>query len=146
MSVGEYLSTLLTVSAVTAVLGLLPSGERLGRAFSFVLAVVVLSATVLPLPTLLSDLPTEYGDYLDRLESGASEGEQYLEGKTLSAVGEGIAAHLISRYDLRAGSLSVTVEGAVVDGTVILRTVTLCLSPDAVTADVRGMAQDAGVL
>ena len=139
MSVGEYVSTLLTVSAVTAVLGLLPSEERARRALTLVLSVAVLSAVALPLPALLSDLPDEYGAYLDRLDASTAEGDAYLKGETLAAVGEGIAAHLTSRYDVRAGALSVTVEGEVVDGTVILRRVKIYLSPAAATVDARSM-------
>ena len=139
MSVTEYLGTLIAVSAVTAVLGILPNEERMRRAVSFVLSLAVLSAIALPLPALLSDLPDDYGEVLDRLKTEAAVGEDYLKGETLAAVGEGIAAHLTARFDLRAGALSVTVTGDIVDSTVILRTVTLALSPAAATADVRGM-------
>lgn len=137
-----YLLTVLTVSAVVAILGALPGDGKLSRPVSLVLSLAVLSAVVLPLPTLLSGIPRNFDAYLERLESDSSTGGEYLEAETLAAVGEGIAAYLGDRYGLPAGGLTVIAEGDIVDGTVILRRVRLCLSPVAGGADARGMVAD----
>lgn len=136
VSVREYLTTLLVVSAVTAVLGLLPSEGGVRRAVSFGLAVAVLSVTLLPLPGLLSSAGGELSGVLDRLEESESEENGFLLGKTIAAVEEGIAAHLCERYGIKEGALSVSCDGDIVDGTLLLRRVTLSLSPSAATADV----------
>ena len=135
----DYLVTILLVSAATAVLGILPSGEKLKKTVSFALSLVLLSAVVLPLPTLLSDLPRDYTGYLEELEGQIGAGDDYLEGKTLSAVGDGIAAHLADRYGIKRGAIAVAVEGDIVDNTVILRRVTISLSRAAQAADVRSI-------
>ena len=135
----EYLVTVLLVSAVTAVLGILPSDAKMKRSVSFGLAIILLSAVVLPLPTLLSDLPRDYAGYLERLEGEIASGSDYLEAETLDAVGEGIAAHLADRYGIPLGAITARVEGDITDSTVILRRVILSLAPAAQTADVRGM-------
>lgn len=135
----EYLVTVLLVSAVTAVLGILPSDAKMKRSVSFGLAIVLLAAVVLPLPGLLSDLPRDYSAYLERLEGEIASGSDYLEAATLDAVGEGIAAHLSDRYGIPRGAITARAEGEVIDNTVILRQVTLFLAPAAQTADVRGM-------
>ena len=135
----EYLVTILCVSAVTAVLGILPSDEKMKKSVHFALSLVLLSAVVLPLPSLLSDLPRDYSAYLDELESESVTGGAYLERETLAAVGEGIADHLADRYGIPRGAIAASAEGNIVEGTVILRCVTLSLSPAAQTADVRGM-------
>lgn len=137
-----YLLTVLAVSAVVAILGVLPGDERLKRPVSLILSLAVMASVVIPLPALLSGLPQDYSAYLDRLEGESEVGSDYLEGETLAAVGEGIAAYLSDRYDLPAGGLTVTVEGDIVDSTVILRRVRLCLSPVAASADARSMIRD----
>ena len=137
----DYLTTVLLVSAVTAVLGLLPSDEKMRRAVSFALSLAVLSAIVLPLPGLFTGLSGDVSSFLDRLEGEAAAGEGYLEGETMTAVGEGIARHLRERYDLKETELSVTVTGDIVDGTVILRSVVLTLAGRGVTADVPAIVQ-----
>lgn len=137
-----YLLTVLAVSAVVAILGVLPGDERLKRPVSLILSLAVMASVVIPLPALLSGLPQDYSAYLDRLEGESEAGSDYLEGETLAAVGEGIAAYLSDRYDLPAGGLTVTVEGDIVDSTVILRRVRLFLSPVAASADARSMIRD----
>ena len=132
----DYLVTLLVVSAVTAVLGALPNEEKMKRTVSFALALGVLSAVVLPLPTLLGELPRDYAALLDRLEAESLSGEDYLKAETLSAVGDGMAAHLCEKYGLAREEVAARVEGEIVDGTVILRRVTLTLSGRAATADI----------
>lgn len=132
----EYLVTLLLVSAVTAVLGTLPGEEKMKRTVSFALSLGVLSAVVLPLPTLLAELPADYSSFLDHLEAGSLSGESYLEAETMAAVGEGMAAHLAEKYSLAREELAVEAEGDIVDGTVILRRVRLLLSGRAAAADV----------
>ena len=132
----EYLVCLLLVSAVTAVLGSLPSDEKMKRTVSFALSLGVLSAVVLPLPTLLSDLPSDYSSFLDRLDAGSASGEDYLRAETLAAVGEGMADHLADRYGLAREEIAVEVTGEIVDGTLILRAVTLTLGGRAATADI----------
>ena len=132
----EYLVTILAVSAVTAILGILPGEEAMRRTVSFALSLTLLAAVVLPLPALLSDLPTDYAGILDRLEAEGAEGSDYLREETLSAVGEGIRQHLTEEYDLPEGELSVAVTGDIVDGTVILRRVTLTVGPRAAAADI----------
>lgn len=131
----EYLMTLLVVSAVTAILGMLPGEEGMRRTVSFALSLTVLSAVVLPLPTLLRQLPSDYEEILDRLESDRTEGGDYLREETLSAVGEGIQRHISEKYALPEGELSVAVFGDIVDDTVILRRVTLTVGPRAAAAD-----------
>lgn len=135
----EYLVTVLCVSAVTAVLGILPSDEKMKKSLHFALSLLLLAAVVLPLPSLLSDLPRDYSAYLDALESESIGGSAYLERETLAAVGEGIADHLADRYAIPRGAITAVAEGDIVEGTVILRRVILSLSPAAQTADVRGM-------
>ena len=135
----DYLVTVLIVSAVTAVLGALPSEEKMKKTVSFALSLGVLSAVVLPLPTLLSRLPSDYSSFLDRLETESLVGEEYLKAETLSAVGEGMAAHLAETYGLAREEVSVEVTGEIVDGTVILRHITLRLAGRAVAADVRSI-------
>ena len=134
--------TVLAVSAVVAILGVLPGDEKMRRPLSFVLALAVLSAVVIPLPALLSDIPHDYAAYLERLEDSSAVGDGYLEGETFAAVGEGIATYLSGRYDLPAGGVQVDVEGDMIDGTVILRRVRLYLSPAASTADARSMVAE----
>lgn len=135
----EYLITVLCVSAVTAVLGILPSDEKMKKSVSFALSLVLLAAVVLPLPALLTDLPRDFSAYLEELEGEIASGSDYLEGETLAAVGDGIAAHLADRYGLARGAISAVVEGDIVDNTVILTRVEIALSPSAQAADVRGM-------
>ena len=135
----EYLVTLLCVSAATAVLGILPSDEKMKKAVSFALSLVLLAAVVLPLPDLLTDLPRDFGAYLEELEGEIVSGSDYLEGETLTAVGDGIAAHLADHYGLARGAIAATVEGDIVDNTVILRRVVLYLAPSAQAADVRSI-------
>ena len=137
-----YLLTVLTVSAVVAILGALPGEEKLRRPVSLVLSLAVMASVVLPLPALLSGLPQDYTGYLERLESESEAGGDYLEAATVAAVGEGIAAYLCERYSLPTHSITVTAEGDIVDGTVILRRVRLCLGPEASTADARSMIRD----
>ncbi len=132
----DYLVTLLVVSAATAVLSLLPADEKMKKTVSFALSLAVLSAVVLPLPTLLERLPSDYSSLLAELEGGAAEGEGYLEKTTLLAVGEGMGAHLSERYGIKRELLSVAVEGEIVDSTVIVRRVTLMLRGSAAAADV----------
>lgn len=132
----EYLVTILAVSAVTAILGILPGEEGMRRTVSFALSLALLAAVVLPLPTLLRDLPADYSGILDRLEADSAEGEDYLREETLTAVGEGIRKHLSEEYSLPDGELSVAVTGDIVDGTVILRRVTLTVGPRAAAADI----------
>ena len=132
----EYLITVLCVSAVTAVLGILPSDEKMKRSVSFALSLVLLAAVVLPLPALLTDLPRDFSAYLEELEGEIASGSDYLEGETLAAVGDGIAAHLADRYGLARGAISAVVEGDIVDNTVILTRVTLWLTGRAAAADV----------
>ena len=131
----EYLVTLLAVSAVTAILGILPGEEGMRRTVSFALSATVLAAVVLPLPTLLRDLPEDYAGILDRLEADRLSGDDYLREETLSAVGEGIRRHISEKYALSEGELSVTAEGDIVDGTVILRRVVLTVGGAAAAAD-----------
>lgn len=135
----EYLVTVLLVSAVTAVLGILPSDEKMKKAVNFALSLVLLSAVVLPLPTLLSGLPRDYSAYLEELEGEIASGSDYLEKETLAAVGDGIAAHLADRYGIPRGAITAVAEGDIVDNTVILRRVTLSLSRAAQTADIRSI-------
>lgn len=135
----DYLVTVLLVSAVTAVLGILPSDEKLKKTVSLSLSLILLSAVVLPLPALLSDLPRDYAAYLEELDGEIQSGSDYLEEKTLDAVGEGIAAHLAERYGIKRGAISVAVSGDIVDSTVILRHVAVSLAPSAQTADVRSI-------
>lgn len=137
----DYLVTILVVSAVTAVLGALPNEEKMKKTVSFALGLGVLSAVVLPLPTLLEELPSDYSALLDRLEVGSLSGEEYLKAETLSAVGDGMAAHLSERYGLFREEVAVAVEGEIVDGTVILRRVELALSGRAATADIPTIVQ-----
>ena len=101
-----------------------------------------MASVVLPLPALISGLPEDYTAYLERLEGESAAGGDYLEAATLSAVGEGIAAYLRERYALPLGSITATAEGDIVDGTVILRRVRLCLTPEAATADARSMIRE----
>ena len=131
----EYLVTLLVVSAVTAILGMLPGEEGMRRTVSFALSLAVLAAVVLPLPTLLRDLPADYAGLLDRLETESLEGGDYLREETLSAVGEGVRRQVSEKFGLPEGELSVTAEGDILDGTVLLRRVTLTVGPRAATAD-----------
>ena len=131
--------TVLTVSAVVAILGVLPGDERMKRPVSLVLSLAVLAAVVIPLPTLLSAMPRDYDAILDHLEGESAAGSDYLEGATLAAIGDGIATYLSERYDLPAGALTVYAEGDVIDDTVILRRVQIALSPAAKTADARSM-------
>ena len=135
----DYLVTVLLVSAATAVLGILPSDEKMKRAVGFALSIVLLSAVVLPLPTLLSDLPRDYSGYLEALDREIAMGSDYLKGETLSAVGEGIADHIADRYGIPRGAITAEVEGDIVDSTVILRRVRLSLAPAAQSADVRSI-------
>lgn len=137
----DYLVTILVVSAVTAVLGALPNEEKMKKTVSFALGLGVLSAVVLPLPTLLGELPSDYSAFLDRLEAGSLSGEDYLRAETMAAVGDGMAAHLAERYGLPREEVTVTVEGEIVDGTVILRRVTLRLAGRAATADIPAIVQ-----
>ena len=137
----EYLTTVLTVSAVTAVLGLLPSEERMRRTVSFALSLAVLSVIVLPLPGLLSGLSAGAGDFLERLEGETAAGENYLTGETMTAVGQGLTRHLCERYGLGEGELCVTATGDIVDGTVIVRHVTLSLSRRGIYSDVPSMVK-----
>ncbi len=137
----DYLVTILLVSAVTAVLGALPNEEKMKKTVSFALSLGVLSAIVLPLPTLLGKLPSDYSSFLDRLEAESLAGEDYLKAETLAAVGEGMAAYLSERYGLAREEVSVTVSGEIVDGTVILREVTLTLAGRAATADIPAMVK-----
>ena len=132
----DYLVTLLVVSAVTAVLGALPNEEKMKKTVSLALGIAVLSAVVLPLPALLSDLPSDYTAFLDRLEAESLSGEAYLEAETMAAVGAGMADHLAERYALDREEIAVTAEGEIVDGTVILRRVTLRLTGRAATAEI----------
>ena len=132
----DYLVSLLLVSAVTAVLGLLPSEEKMRRTVGFVLSLAVLSAVALPLPALLSELPREYEGILDRLDGASAEGSDYLTAETLSAVAEGISAHLAERYGLPREEITAEAFGEIVGDTLILRRVTLTLGPRAAMADV----------
>lgn len=131
----EYLVTLLAVSAVTAILGILPGEEGMRRTVSFALSLTVLAAVVLPLPTLLRDLPEDYAGILDRFKTDRLEGDDYLKEETLTAVGEGICRHIVDKYGIAEGELSVTAEGDIVDGTVILRRVVLTVGGAAAAAD-----------
>ena len=135
----EYLVTILCVSAVTALLGILPSDEKMRKSVNFALSLILLSAVVLPLPSLLTDLPRDFSAYLEELESESLTGSEYLKKETLAAVCDGIADHLADRYGIPRGAISVTAEGDIVEETVILRRVILTLSPAAQAADVRGM-------
>ena len=137
-----YLLTVLTVSAVVAILGALPGEEKLRRPVSLVLSLAVMASVVIPLPALLSGLPRDYTDYLERLEVKSEVGSDYLEAETLTAVGEGIAAYLCEQYSLPARSITVEAEGDIADGTVILRRVRLYLAPGAGSADARSMIRD----
>lgn len=135
----EYLVTILCVSAGTAVLGILPSEEKMKKSVQLALSLLLLAAVVLPLPSLLADLPRDYGGYLEGLEGESVAGGEYLEGEMLSAVADGIAEHLAGRYGIPRGAIAVVAEGDIVDRTVILSRVVLSLAPAAQTADVRGM-------
>lgn len=135
----DYLVTILFVSAATAVLGILPSDEKMKKAVSFALSLVLLSAVVLPLPALLSDLSRDYSSYLEELEGEIGSGSDYLERATLASVADGIADHLADRYGIPRGAITVVAEGDIVDNTVILTRVVLSLASAAQTADVRSM-------
>ena len=137
----DYLVTLLVVSAATAVLSLLPSDEKMKKTVSFALSLGVLSALILPLPALLERLPSDYSSLLSELDGSMQEGDGYLKEVTLSAVGEGIAAHLSERYGIKGESISVTAEGDIVDETVILRHVTVYLTGHAAAADVPALVR-----
>ena len=137
----EYLQSILLVSAVTAVLGLLPTEGRMKRAVSFALAAAVLSALVLPLPKLLLGLPSDYSSLLERLEGEALGEEGYIKAETLSAVEEGMHTYLTERYRLSPEDLTLSLEGDIVDNTVIVRRVTLTLSGRGVMGDVRSMVE-----
>lgn len=132
----DYLITLLLVSAVAAVLSLLRGEGATARGVSFALSLLVLSAVVLPLPDLLSRGADWYGDLSERWEEAIPSDEAYWQGVTVEAVGVGIGRHLCERYGLAEAEVSVQVLGDVVEGTVILRHVSLTLSGRAVTADV----------
>ncbi len=136
----DYLIALLVTSAVTAILSLLPSDEKMRKTVNFVLSIGVLSAVVLPLPTLLSSLPSDYSAILERLDFEVGE-EDYLQKVTLEAVGEGMAAHLSERYGIRAEDISVTAEGDTVDDTVILRHITVMLAGRAASADIPSLVR-----
>lgn len=135
----EYLTALLLVSAVTAVLSFLSGEGATKKGVQFALSLVVLAAVVLPLPGLVGRIPDEYGDVLDRLRGEYTEGEDYWQAATLAAVEEGIALHLCERYGLLEGELSVSALGDIVDGTVILHRVTLSVRGGAWAADLPGM-------
>ncbi len=136
-----YLAGILAVSAVTALLGLLPSDERIRKTVSFALSLAVLSAIVLPLPKLLRELPSDYSSLLERLDGEAAAGEDYLKGETLSAVGAGIAAYLSEEIGLPRSEITVLPEGDIVGDTLILRRVTLVLGRRAAAADVPRMVR-----
>lgn len=135
----EYLTTVLLVSAVTAILGVLPSEERIRKTVAFAMSLCVLSAVVLPLPALLSDVRLEYSSILDSLEGETLKGSEWLEEETLATVATGLSEHLCERYGVAEGELSVAVDGDLIDGTVILHRITLSLSGRAQMADAIGM-------
>lgn len=137
----EYLVTLLVVSAATAILGLLPGDEKMRKAVGFALSLGVLSAVVLPLPTLLRSLPEDYSSILEQLDRGTAEGDGYFGELTLGTVGEGLADHLAERYGIDRKRISVTAEGDIVDGTVILRRVTVTLVGRAAAGDVPALVR-----
>ena len=137
----EYLTSILLVSAVTAVLSALPSEERVRRSVSFAMAVAVLAVTVLPLPSLLSGLRGGYSSVLDRLEEESLLGSEWLEEETLASVSDGLRDHLADRYRISADDIEVEAFGDLLDGTVILHTVKVTLSGGAQMADVIGMVK-----
>ena len=137
----EYLSSILLVSAVTAILGALPSEERVRRTVSFALSVTVLAAVVLPLPGLLTGLGGDLSAVIDSLDGEALGGGDWLEEETLATVADGLSEHLCERYSVGEGDLSVAVDGDVVDGVVILVRVTLSLAPRAQIANVPGLVR-----
>lgn len=131
----DYMTAILIVSAVTAVLGLLPTDERLRKSVSFALSLAVLGTVLLPLPTLLGRIDG-FSDILAELESEGEASADWLEGETLAATAEGIRRYLVEEYDLRESEIAVTVEGDLITGTVILRRVTLAVTGRAATADI----------
>ena len=132
----DYLSTLLLVSAITALLSALPSEGGAKRAVSFALSLAVLSAVVLPLPALLSGSREGLSEILDSLSGEAEEGSDWLEAETLLATAEGLKSYLCEEFGLRPAEVAVAVEGDLIDNTVILRRVTLSLTGRAAAADV----------
>ncbi len=143
----DYLTSLLLVSAITAVLGILPTEERLRKTVSFALSLSVLGAILFPLPALLGEMDG-FRDILEELESEGEAATDWLESETLAATAEGIRRYLIDEYDLREEEITVTVEGNCVDSTVILRRITLGVTGRAATADlpriVRALEADTG--
>ncbi len=144
----DYLSTLLLVSAVTAVLSVLPSEGQVKKAAAFALSLAVLSAVVLPLPSLLSGGKGSLDGLLAELEGEAAAGSDWLESETLAATAEGIRQYLCEEYGLSPSEVTVTAEGDLIDNTVILTRVTLWLTGRAATADVprivRAMEKETG--
>ena len=143
----EYLTSLLLVSAVTAVLGILPTEEKLRRTVSFALSLTVLGAVLLPLPSLLAGIGDVSGLFSD-LEGGIAEGDDWLEGETLAATAEGIRLYLSEEYGIADGDIEVTLDGDLIDGTLILRRITLTVGGRATAADlpriVRDLREDTG--
>ena len=137
----EYLTSLLAVSAVTAVLSLLSGEGAAKKGVTLALSLILLSTVILPLPGLLSKIPDEYGALLDRLEGEYPDAEGYWQAATMAAVEEGIARHLCERYGLAGDALSVSAHGDIVDGTVILHRVTLSVSGGAWAADLPGIVR-----
>ncbi len=136
----DYLTAILIVSAVTAVLGILPTDERLRKTVSFALSLTVLGAVLLPLPTLLGRMEG-FSDILSELESEGEASTDWLEGETLAATAEGIRRYLIEEYDLADSEIAVTVEGDLISGTVILRRITLSVTGRAAAADIPGIVR-----
>ena len=132
----DYLTTLLLVSAVTAVLSVLPSEGPVKKAAALALSLSVLSAVVLPLPSLLAGRDGDLSDLLAELRGETVAGSDWLKNETLSATAEGIREHLCREYGLSSDELTVTVEGDLIDNTVILARVTLWLTGRAAAADV----------
>lgn len=136
----EYLTSILIVSAVTAVLGILPTDERLRRTVSFALSLTVLSTVLLPLPTLLGHLDG-FSDVLSELESEGEASTDWLEGETLAATADGIRSYLVEEYGLKEDEIAVSVEGDLIDSTVILRRITLRVTGRAAAADIPGIVR-----
>ncbi len=129
MTIGGYLTALITVASVTAIASALAAEGKTKRHVNFLLSIVVMLVLVTPLTSLI--------DAFDPEGWLPTEGETSTDagGALLRVCEQEIKIQLCDALALDAGEVDVKIHGQVAkDGTVLLDEVTVLLSGESRTA------------